>query len=110
MPRRATIDVPQARRLLDEGKTLDEVAAVFGVNRTTIRTHVDPDYAELRRQAKEAQRQGRAKLKPEGNGSGYRADGAGDVVVAVAPDTRTWQQKFFGDPAFGRSALAGRKT
>lgn len=110
MPRRAIIDVALAKRMRDiDRKTLDEIAAVFGVTRTTISTHIDPEYAEQRRQAKEAMRKRPKPKHVEGNGSGYRADGAGDLVAAVAPDTRTWQQKFFGDPAPSRSALAGRK-
>jgi len=112
MPRRAEIDVAVARQLRDQGATWGEIGAVFQVTGTTIRLRLDEHYATQRRAAKEVSRSGVQRQRDVGNGSGYRAEGSDQkdvrILEMVGPDTRTMQQKFFGDPMPGRSALDRR--
>lgn len=108
MPRRAVIDVDLARRLYDAGQSWDEIGDACGVTPETARRHIDPVYAGKRREQRKLleQQQGRVVRHRERQ----PVTPPLPIPLPAAQDTRTWQQRFFGDPSKERSALSMRKA
>lgn len=107
MPKTTEIDVAQAQRMRDGGMSWEELAEVFGAAPATMHMKLDPIYAEKRRQQinEARRRKGKQRDRPTANTSEDKL-----ALLAVVPDTRTWQQKLFGDPIPSRSSLARKQT
>lgn len=103
MPRRAVIDMEVAERLYSQGKSWDEIGAICGCTAETVRRRIDPVYAAKKREQRENFLAGRSKPLSPGDGrSGLRVGTNPVPVTMLPPDTRTWQQRFMGDPEPGR--------
>lgn len=114
MPRHIAIDLAQAQRMREGGASWDDVGEAFGITGETMHRKLDPAYAKRCRDQIDEVRRGHKSQRPQGDGSGYRAGGSDpeiDAALRLIPtDTRTWQQRLFGDPPAERSALARRQA
>lgn len=88
-----------ARRMKASGETWNAIGRATGVDGSTIRGRLDPEYAKRRNAEIYA-----ARLRRGADVSATQAD----VVFRVPEDTRSPIARFFGDPLPGRSALDQR--
>lgn len=99
------IDVDLAQRLLADGLDWDEIGEQVGVTGDTVRRRLDPEYAQKRRDTIY-----RSRADGATNGTHPRPPNLDEAVLAtIVPDTRTWHEKFMGDPIPSRSS-AGRRV
>jgi hypothetical protein len=93
------------RELRAKGMAWRAVAREVGRSPQWCRSQIDPEYAaEVKRVKHEGERRARERM----TGRIHLPEPRIDVEAAFAtiiPDNRTWQQRAFGDPKPGQSAL-----
>jgi hypothetical protein len=111
MSKRVEINVEKARALKAQGWGYTRIGELLGTTGQTVKTRLEPDYEELRKQRTNEIRRS------------HRGYSIKDVVLSerrvpeeilaarlaeIPQDTRTQGQRLLGDPLPGRSALDRR--
>lgn len=94
----------EARRMAEAKTPWGKIGAAFGITGETAHRRLDPEYRAQRQALNTAAARNYKRKRMENP----PAEDAGRVLY-VTPDTRSWQQRFMGDPGPGRSALDMRE-